>query len=140
MPLFQSPANASLFSERIVKVAALTQIGVACIFHLIDMATGIIGAIREKAINSAKMRDGLFKKLGFIFCYILAYLIDTQGETIGLHFDAHILPIVIIYAVTTEVVSIIENISKINPDLLPEKLQDIFKVGDYPDRKEGKNA
>lgn len=117
-------------------MTALTQIGTACVFHLIDLTTGLIGAVKEKDVNSAKMRDGLFKKLGFIFCYILAFLIDTQGEAIGLHFDTHILPIIIIYAVTTEIVSIIENISRINPDLLPSKLQSIFKVSDSMERKE----
>lgn len=109
-------------------MTAITQIGVACIFHIIDILTGLIGAVREKKLESGKMRDGLFKKLGFIFCYLLAFLLDTQGEVIGFQVDSNILPIIIVYAVTTELVSIIENISKINPDLIPDKLQNIFNI------------
>ena len=109
-------------------MAGLTQIGIALVFHLVDLISGLLGAIKNKDLKSSKMRDGLFKKLGFILCYVLAFLLDTQGSAIGFHFDTKILPIVIVYAVTTEIVSIIENINKINPDLLPEKLQSIFDV------------
>lgn len=104
------------------------QIGIAIVFHLIDLATGLIAAIRRKELQSAKMRDGLFKKIGFIFCYLLAFLIDTQGPYIGFQLGTDILPVLIIYAITTEIVSIIENIHKINPDLIPEKLQEMFHV------------
>ena len=106
----------------------LMQIGTAILFHVIDMVSGLIGAFKNNDVKSAKMRDGLFKKVGFILCYVLAFLIDTQGETIGLYMNVKILPIIIVYAVTTETVSIIENICKINPDLLPTKLKEIFHV------------
>ena len=113
------------------------QIIVAMCFHLIDLLTGLIGAIKNRELCSAKMRDGIFKKLGFILCYVLAYMVDTQQTAIGLHLDAKILPIVITYAVTTEIVSVIENITKINPDLLPEKLTSFFNLKEG--EKDGKH-
>lgn len=109
-------------------MSEFTQIGTALVFHLLDLVTGLVGAVRNKDLKSSKMRDGLFKKLGFVFCYILAFLMDTQGETIGLEIGVKILPAIIIYAVTTELVSILENICKINPDLVPLKLKDIFHI------------
>lgn len=109
-------------------MSELHQIGIAVIFHLIDLASGLIAAIRRKELQSAKMRDGLFKKIGFIFCYLLAFIIDTQGAYIGFQLGTAILPVFVIYAITTELVSIIENVSKINPDLIPEKLQEMFHV------------
>lgn len=103
---------------------------IALVFNGLDLLTGIISAIKSKHIESAKLRDGLFKKVGFIFCYFLAWLIDTHGEIIGFHFDVVFLPIIILYVCTTELVSIIENISKINSDLVPNKLMELFHISD----------
>ena len=106
----------------------MTQVGIACAFHIFDLLTGVIGAVREKDLQSGKMRDGLFKKVGFLCCYALAIMIDTQAVAIGIELNANILPVFVGYAVITEIVSIIENISRINPDLLPDKLMAIFHI------------
>lgn len=109
-------------------MTALNQIVVALIFHLLDLVTGLIGAIRQGKLQSSKMRDGMFKKVGFIFCYVLAFLIDNNASTVGLNIRTNILPVIIVYAVTTEIISIIENICKINPDLMPEKIMSLFQI------------
>ena len=101
---------------------------IALVFNGLDLLTGIITAIKNKNIKSSKLRDGLFKKVGFLICYFLALMVDTEGSLIGFQIGTPILPIVILYACTTELVSILENISKINPDLLPEKLMEMFNV------------
>ena len=103
---------------------------VALIFNVFDLITGIITAIKNKDIKSSKLRDGLFKKFGFILCYFVAWLVDTQGTKVGFNLGTQILPLVIFYVCTTELVSILENISKINPDLLPEKLMALFHISD----------
>ena len=107
---------------------------VALVFNALDLVTGIITAVKNKDIQSSKLRDGLFKKVGFILCYFVAWLIDTQGELIGFQLGTNILPIIILYVCTTELVSILENISKINPDILPEKLMELFHISNI--RKE----
>ena len=76
---------------------------VALVFNLLDLCTGIITAVKLKDIQSSKLRDGLFKKVGFL------------------------------YVCTTALVSILENICKINPDILPEKLMKLFHI--YDDKK-----
>ena len=49
----------------------------ALIFNGLDLITGIVGAIRGgEQIKSSKLRDGLFKKVGFVFCYTLGVLIN----------------------------------------------------------------
>lgn len=107
---------------------------VALVFNALDLVTGIITAVKNKDIQSSKLRDGLFKKVGFVLCYFVAWLIDTQGELIGFQLGTNILPIIILYVCTTELVSILENISKINPDILPEKLMELFHISNI--RKE----
>ena len=103
---------------------------IALVFNALDLITGIITAVKNKDIQSAKLRDGLFKKAGFLLCYFVAWLVDTQGTRIGFHFGISILPIVILYVCTTELVSILENICKINSNILPEKLMELFHISD----------
>ena len=101
---------------------------VALSLNLFDLISGFIGAIKNKDIKSSKLRDGMFKKVGFIFCYILAYILDSEGSAIGFSVGVKLLPIIITYVCVTEVISILENISKINSDLLPETLKDLFRI------------
>lgn len=102
---------------------------VALVFNAVDLISGIISAVKNKDIQSSKLRDGLFKKVGFMLCYFVAWLVDTQGTVIGFHFGISILPVIILYVCTTELVSILENICKINSDILPEKIMDLFHIG-----------
>ncbi len=62
---------------------------IALVFNAIDLLSGIIGAYRNKDIQSSKLRDGLFKKVGFILCYFMAWLIDTEGYIKARNIPAH---------------------------------------------------
>lgn len=112
----------------------LYSIFVALGFNALDILTGIVSAVKNKDIKSAKLRDGFFKKVGFIFCYFTAWLVDGYGGVIGFNLGVAILPLIVLYICTTELVSILENISKINSDLLPSKLMDLFHISNI--RKE----
>lgn len=112
---------------------------ITLILNVTDLVTGIIVAVKHKEVESAKLRDGLFKKVGFIICYFVAWLIDNHAKDIGFALTTQILPVMLVYASTTEIVSIIENTAKLNPDLLPEKLMDIFKIGGNNNDKSAKH-
>lgn len=101
---------------------------IALVFNALDLATGIITALKNHDIKSSKLRDGLFKKVGFILCYVIAWLVDNEGYLIGFQIGVAVLPVIVLYVCTTELVSIIENICKLNPDLLPSKLMIIFHI------------
>ena len=101
---------------------------IALIFNAMDLITGILCAVKMKELKSSKLRDGLFKKVGFIICYFLAWLIDTEGNIIGFNIGVPILPTILLYVCTTELVSILENVSKINSDIIPDKIMDMFHV------------
>ena len=109
-------------------MAQIYPILIALVFNGIDLITGLLAALKNKDVQSNKLRDGLFKKVGFIICYFMAWLIDTQGANIGLNIGVAILPIIIVYVCLTELVSILENVSKLNPDLLPDKLMELFHI------------
>jgi toxin secretion/phage lysis holin len=106
----------------------LYPIFVALGFNALDVLTGIVSAVKNKDIKSEKLRDGLFKKVGFILCYFTAWLVDGYGGVIGFKLGVAILPVIVLYVCTTELVSILENISKINSDLLPSKLMELFHI------------
>lgn len=101
---------------------------IALVFNATDLLSGIIQALKNKSLQSAKLRDGLFKKIGFLICYFLGWLIDTYGNEIGFNIAIDVLPVVVLYVCLTETISVIENISKINSDLLPEKLMELFHI------------
>lgn len=100
----------------------------ALFFHATDLVTGIVYACKRHEVCSSKLRNGLFKKCGFLFCYLIAYAIDSYGYLIGFNVGVNLLKGVVSFAVLTELVSIIENICKINPDLKTKKLLQIFNV------------
>lgn len=103
---------------------------VALSFNALDILTGFVAAVRKHDIQSGKLRDGLFKKAGFVLCYFVAWILDTHGEAVGFTLAVDVLPVVVLYACTTELVSVLENITLINPDILPEKLMNLFHVSD----------
>lgn len=106
----------------------LYQVLIALVFNVTDLTTGIMYAIKERNLKSSKLRDGLFKKSGFIICYFLAYMIDTYGYIVGFNIGIKVLNGIVLYTILTELTSIFENIHRINPDLLPDKLTELFHI------------
>lgn len=102
-------------------------IAVALMFNATDLVTGIISAVKEHDLQSSKLRDGIFKKVGFLICYFLALMIDTYGSAVGFNLSVELLPVVLGFVCLTETVSVIENLAKIT-DIVPEKLLSLFHI------------
>jgi len=102
-------------------------IAVALVFNATDLVTGIISAIKEHNLQSSKLRDGIFKKVGFLICYFLALMIDLYGSEVGFNLNVELLPVVLGFVCLTETISVIENLAKIT-DILPEKLLSLFHI------------
>ena len=109
-----------------------TGVFIALGFNALDILTGLTSAVKNKSVVSGKMRDGLFKKLAFILCYAVAWIVDNYGRHVGFNLSVKILPIIVLYVCATELVSILENIEKINPKLGISKLRKLFHVDDIP--------
>lgn len=102
-------------------------IAVALVFNATDLVTGIISAIKKHDLQSSKLRDGIFKKVGFLICYFLALMIDLYGSEVGFHLNVELLPVVLSFVCLTETISVIENLAKIT-DIVPEKLLSLFHI------------
>lgn len=100
---------------------------ISCIFIVIDFITGTAKAIKEKNCNSSIMREGLFHKCASIIMITLGYLIDYAQHYIDLGINVSVSTSICAYIILMEIMSIVENVGKINPNILPDKIKDIFE-------------
>ena len=99
---------------------------ITLVFILLDFITGIIKALKEKNLNSTTMREGLFHKLGSCIAIFLGILCEYSFNYFDIGVNAQVAYCICGYIVLMEIISIIENIGVINPELIPKELQKIF--------------
>ena len=109
----------------------VTMAAICSILILMDIVCGIVGAARSKELCSAIMRDGLYNKLGELMLLLLAIFINevlsiAPFDKIGI--PPEIAYAVAIYIAVMEIISIIENICKINPSLPFAKILLMFNL------------
>lgn len=95
-------------------------------FIAFDWLTGTIGALKGKVFNSTNMREGLYHKCGSILLMIFGAFCDYAQSFIDLGISIPIGISICSYIIIMEIGSIIENIGKINPDILPEVIKSRF--------------
>lgn len=103
---------------------------VVSVFILLDIISGVIKGASHHDLSSSIMRQGLWHKMGTIMLELLA-----AGASVAILYwgvlpteFAAVYQTVSVYVVLMEVVSILENISEINPELKLIKLFDMFGV------------
>jgi toxin secretion/phage lysis holin len=101
--------------------------GMACVFMLLDVVSGFVGALRNRNLNSTKMRDGLFNKCALLIVMFVAWLVEFAMKNVpSLGFDAPILLPVCVIIILMELTSIMENVAKISPALVGSRLLKFF--------------
>lgn len=100
---------------------------IVLLFIVLDIITGVTQAIQNKDVSSSKLRQGAFHKFSYILILTLAYLIEYSMGFVDLGFNIPIVNGVCIYLILTEIVSIMENIIKMNPGLENSKIWDLFR-------------
>lgn len=101
---------------------------ITCAFIALDFITGLIQAAATGTFSSSIMRQGLFHKLGLLLCIALGVLVDYAQGFLELGVAVPVAGAVCAYIVIMEIGSSLENICKINPDLMPDKLTALFGV------------
>lgn len=89
-------------------------------FILFDIITGICKALYNGNFNSSVMREGGFHKASEILAVVGATLIEYSTRYISLGVEVPVVNVVVVYICVMEIISIIENLAAINPEL--EKL------------------
>lgn len=100
-----------------------TEVAIILVFILIvlDIVSGIAAAFVNKTIDSSEMRRGLWHKASYVLVILLAsaleWAVSVGGPDLGIGIGIPIIVPTCIYLGLTEVSSIGENLSQIDPSL-----------------------
>lgn len=119
---------------------------IVCAFVLLDVVSGLAAAIKNKELSSSVMHEGLYNKLGEVLLLVVAMfvgaILDIPPFT-QLGIPPEVMYLVALYITLMELVSILENICKLNPNLPIAKILAIFDIevdSDGDDDLESKQA
>lgn len=100
-----------------------TEVAIILVFILIvlDVISGLAVAFMNKTIDSSVMRRGLWHKASYLLVILLAialeWAVSVGGPALGIGLDLPIVVPTCIYLGLTEISSIGENLSQIDPSL-----------------------
>lgn len=100
---------------------------ITLLFMGMDIITGFLQAVVNKCIDSQIMKRGLFHKCGFVLAIVLAYLCEYTMIYIDMGFTLPMVQAVCMFIIATELISNLENIGKISPELNNSKFMSLFK-------------
>ena len=98
---------------------------------IMDIVCGTVAAMRNRELCSYIAREGMYNKIGevmFLFIGIIANEVLATPPFNSLGISPDIAYIVAVYIAWMEVVSILENICKINPELPFTKILMMFNI------------
>lgn len=90
---------------------------IVLIFISFDILFGLVQAIANQNFKSSIMRQGLFHKLGEILAYAFGVMCDSALPLVDIMVPFSLAGAITIYVVVMEIGSILENISKLSPEL-----------------------
>ena len=100
---------------------ALAPIVFALIAMALDLVTGFAQAVKNKAVDSTKMRDGLWHKLGFVAAIVVGIVMEECLANVdfgaGVQVQVPTTAVICAFIILTELVSIAENLASISPEL-----------------------
>ena len=94
------------------------EVKLALAFMVIDVFTGVLKAVKNKELNSTKAREGIYKKASFILFIAFGYLADYAMGYVNMGFNLPAAATICTLIIVTEAISVLENLGKINPDLV----------------------
>lgn len=103
---------------------------IACLCMMaFDIITGFMAAWKNHEIESKKMREGICHKGTLVLLIVLAWLCEVfilHVPELGISIPLVIPVCVIIFAI--ELTSILENLSKMYPEISSTKIMQLFQV------------
>ena len=98
--------------------AVPVEVKLSLAFMFIDVLTGMLKAVKNKELNSTKAREGIYKKASFILFIAFGYLADYAMQYVNMGFNFPAAVTICTLVIVTEAISILENLGKINPELV----------------------
>ena len=99
-------------------------------FIALDFFTGLLKAFATDSFSSKTMRRGLFHKLSLLCVLALGWLMEYAQRFVdlGIGFAVPVGVAACVYIILMEVGSILENLCEANPELMPDRLCQLFGV------------
>ena len=115
------------------------------LFIILDVISGVAAAYARREVESPKLREGLWHKAGYIFVLFCSILVEwAMNEGMELGFSLPLVMPICVWISLMEVVSILENSAKINPELsnVPgfERLKNVERKTSEPKHKAKANV
>ena len=103
------------------------------LFIILDVFSGLAAAYARREVESPKLRQGLWHKVGYVFVLFCSITIEwAMNNGMDLGFSLPLVMPICVWISLMEIVSTLENSAKINPDLanIPgfERLKDVEKI------------
>lgn len=105
-------------------------------FIVLDVVSGIAKGAKLGQLSSSKMREGIWHKAGYVLIITLAVLIEVGSKHIDLGFTVPLVIPACVYIILSEVMSIFENATVLNPQIGGSGLTKLFNVGKGGDSHE----
>jgi toxin secretion/phage lysis holin len=109
-------------------------------FMVLDFASGTTKAFATHSFKSTNMRTGLIHKMALIIVVVLGVLLDYAQRYFDVGVTVPVTGAVCTYICLMEAASTIENVCKINPEILPEQLASMFGAVKLNNKNEGKET
>lgn len=97
-------------------------------FIAMDFFTGLLKAFATETFSSKTMRHGLFHKVSLLCVLALGFLMDYAQRFIDFGVSVPVGTAACVYIVLMETGSTLENLCQTNPELMPDKLCQMFGV------------
>jgi phage-related holin len=100
---------------------------IAALMMVLDIVTGVAAAAKSHDIQSSRLREGLWHKAGYFGLMALAAVYEIACTWLniveiaqGIGIEVPVLPAltaVCVFVIVTELVSILENLCELNPEI-----------------------
>ena len=101
----------------ILSEAQTWALGVTLAFMLLDIASGLMKAVKGGTMSSTIMREGLYHKATYILILAMVYVVEIGSAHVDLGFEVPLFLPVCLYIIGMEGRSIYENAKELNPEL-----------------------
>ena len=110
-----------------------TAVTVALVLMGLDILLGLAGAVKDRDVQSSKMREGLWHKAGSIGLIVLAYILEVAVDHVDLGLVFPGVLAVCGYIIVMEVGSCLENLVILNPELKHNPVMQVFATREKDD-------
>lgn len=115
--------------EQILTDGQAWVIWITVAFIVLDVVSGVAKGAKQGQLSSSKMREGIWHKAGYVLIIALAVLIEVGSKHIDLGFTVPLVVPACCYIILSEVMSIFENATVLNPQIGGSGLSKLFNVG-----------